>query len=132
MMQASPMGACRAAGGLHPMSKSMSPAGGCRPGWGAHGQQQQQQQMGLQESGPGAFGFGVGTAWAPTAAGVKAAGWGQGSACQQQACMNNLGGGQQHMAAAGPVHTRGAMVAFRCNSVNAMMQATVTDTLFFA
>lgn len=128
MIQASPVGVCRAAGGLHPMAKSMSPGGGGRPGWGAHSQQQQQ-QMGLQESGPGAFGLGNGAA--PAAAGVKAGGWGQGGACQQQACMNNLGG-QQHMAPAGPVHSRGAMEVLRCNSVNAMMQATVTDTLFFA
>jgi hypothetical protein len=36
-----------------------------------------------------------------------------------------LGGGQMHSRPPGIVD------AFRCNSVNAMMQATVTDTLFF-
>jgi hypothetical protein len=127
MMQASCMGQCRAAGVLHPMAKSMSPAGGCRLGWVAHGQQL---QMGLQDNGPGAFGTGMGMA--PAAAGVKAVGWGQSSACQHRACMNNLGGGQQHVAVAGPVHNRGGVEVFRCNRVNAMMQATVTDTLFFA
>lgn len=137
VMQASPMGVQRAAGGLHPMAKSMA-AGGGRPGWGMNSQQPphplQQQRMSQQElsAGPGIFNFGPGAGSAAAMGAKVGPGWGQGIACQQQACMNNMGAGQQHMQVAVPMHGRGAAVnAYRCNSVNAMMQCTVTDTLFY-
>jgi hypothetical protein len=66
----------------------------------------------------------------------RPAGWGVHSPQQQQQqqCMmqemNNMGGGWSEMAAA-PVMQHGRQEAFRCNSVNALMQATVTDTLFY-
>lgn len=117
-MMGSPMNAPRMAGGLHPMSKSMT-AASSRPSAAMHGhpQQQQQEALGMRQdgsSGGGIFSFGAGS---DPAANMGAA-WGE--------CMNNLGAGQHHQPPAGR-----AVSALRCSSMNAMMQATVTDTLFY-
>lgn len=63
----------------------------------------------------------------------RPAGWGVHSQQQQQQCMmmqqlNNMGGGWSEMAA--PVMQHGRQEALRCSSVNALMQATVSDTLW--
>lgn len=128
------------------MSKSFTAAaaGGAtgRPpaGWG-HPAQEAQQFMaaGMQQDHPaqgvpGPYNYGTGPV--PGGVGVKAAAvWGPGGGCQQQqACLNNMGGDAHMMqlGGVGQVQCRPATAdAFRCNSVNAMMQATVTDTLFY-
>jgi len=123
VMMGSPMNAPRMAGGLHPMSKSMT-AASSRPSAAMHGhpqQQQQQQQdaLGMRQdgsSGGGMFSFGAGSD--PSTS--MGAAWGE--------CMNNLGAGQHHQPPAGRAMSGDAL---RCSSMNAMMQATVTDTLFY-
>lgn len=64
----------------------------------------------------------------------RPAGWGVHSPQQQQQCMmmqelNNMGGGWSEMAAP-TVMQHGRQEALRCSSVNALMQATVSDTLW--
>lgn len=141
----SPMAGHRTTGGLHPMAKSLSGAaaggGTGRPpaGWG-HPAAQAQQFMaaGMQQDPsqgvPGPYSFGPGS----VLGGVGVKGWGPGSGCQQQqqACLNNMGGDEHMMqlgGGGGQVHGRPATAdAFRCNSVNAMVQATVSNALFYA
>lgn len=123
----------RTAGGLHPMVRGLSGAAACDSGrapqgWGHPVPQQQEPQQSFAQHVQGPYNFGPGAE--PGRSGGKPAGWG----CQQQAFLNNMGGDVQHMKLGGAqMHSRptGIVDAFRCSSVNAMMQATVTDTLFF-
>jgi len=115
-MMGSPMNTPRMAGGLHPMAKTASPH---RPSPAGHSHHQQQQALGMQQDvgiGMGVFGCG---ASADTTTSMGSA-WGE--------CINNLGAGQHQQP---PVARAMSGDALRCSSMNAMMQATVTDTLFY-
>jgi hypothetical protein len=112
------------------------------PAWGAHSSQQQQHLVSMESHGCVAghdpFSFGLGPAHDPRAAAVSASrgqAWGQ--ACgadsqqQQHESLNNMGGSQQHLQMGLGQGGAGGVSASRCSGFNTMMQATVSDTLFY-
>lgn len=124
------------AGGLYAMTKTMAAAEDGRPAWGAHSQQQQHvvsMETHGSMAGQDASSFSLGPAYDPHAAAVsESRGQACGSACQQQhESLNNMGGSQQHLQLGRGQGGSGGVGSSRCSGFNTMMQATVTDTLFY-